>query len=87
MRLDRETIRRRTLEIMAAHRARFLDHVQALFDAAGETRRFAEEWRQVIPHRLVDMTLVGRGKRRAIEHHNRRILEAAARRGSYPGDG
>ena len=85
--LDPEEVRGRTLARMEEHRQRFLSHVQALFEAAGEPRPFAEEWRQVIHHRLTDLTLVGRGKRRAIEEHNRRILEAVEQGEPHPGSG
>lgn len=77
--LPATVIRERTLALMAQHRRRFLAHVQDVFDRAGAPRRFADEWRDVVPHRLVDMTLVGPRRRRAIREHDRRILAGAER--------
>jgi hypothetical protein len=79
-RLDPWEIRSRTLELMAPHRERFTSTVQRLLDAAGEPRHFIGNWRQVIPHRVVDMRLVGRRKRREIAAHNGQI-RAAVRAG------
>jgi len=87
MNLNPEHIRRRTIEKMSPHRERLLSHVQALFAAAGEPRSFADEWRRVIPHRLVDLTLVGRGQRRSIQEHDRRILASVDQRAPCPGSG
>jgi hypothetical protein len=82
--LDPAAIRERTLAMMAPQRARFIEHVQALFDARGEARRFADDWSRVIRHRVVDMRLLGFAQRRAIAEHDAHILAAVAERRAYP---
>jgi glycosyltransferase involved in cell wall biosynthesis len=75
-RLDPMTIHRRTVALMAPHRARFVEHVDTCFRAAGETRSFATDWGAVIRHRLTAVSLMGPTRRAAIAAYNEAIIAA-----------
>lgn len=51
--LDPQFIRQQTLDRMKEHRKRFIDLVQGIYDAEGNGRKFAEEWRSLFFNKLL----------------------------------
>ena len=82
---DAGEIRRRTLVLVNEHRRRLIAHVQRIFEAEGEDRRFEDAWPHVFRHRMVDPNLVGRAQWRKIARHDAAIITAVASGQPYPG--